>query len=853
MDLTNHSQPTRFVAEGVPRGLRWWWLAAGLWMLLAVFCVHLILGVAQKQSEITASIDWWRKAEPYHDDVVILTGLAAQRHLDAETLLEAVPPRLTEEIRTQALRYSIPLAGAVGMESVQLWTAAEADVSSALGAFENEGASDPSLLLDPATQLASGIAQSMRRVTGHIADRSVALDTERFWLYLVAVLSVLGAGGLIVLHRFAEKKQIALTLSRSALAISEARYRNMFQENRTVQMVIHPGTRRIVDANGAACAFYRASFEQLTSMRMSDLIDRTGVVDPQHQRQGEDGEMLIERHRTTDGTMRHVEVRTSPFEGHGRRLLYAIIHDVQDQIEARDARRATEERLSATIAAMADAVLVVNNEGVITLTNSAAGTLLGLEHDALIGQSLVDRYSVRDSATREFQHERIEALARSGVAARAPFTMVLTQQSGAEILVSEASAHLQGPDGTVEGAVFVVRDVTEQRRLETESLRAERFQSLGVLAGGIAHDFNNILTGVFGHVAMAKTCSEDAEKVEARLARANEALGRARDLTGRLMTFAKGGAPLRRAAPLDELIQEAVRFAVRGSHVAAHVSIADDLESASVDQGQVHQVLHNMLINACQAMPEGGEVRVRAENTRLEVGQVAHLPAGRYIRIEVEDEGTGIPAENLERVFEPYFTTKEAGSGLGLASAFSVVRNHDGHIEVQSVLGSGTTFTIYLPATDQAIEEADPEAAVALPRGGMRILLLDDDDDVRLVMREQLEGLQYEVDTVATAEDAVRVYGEALEVGQPHDLVILDLLLPGGPSGQDVLDTLVSLDPTIRAVACSGQASHASMRDPRRNGFCATLPKPFTGTELETLLAKVLGESAVLAPGAEAS
>lgn len=843
MDLTNHSQAERFVAQGVPTGMRWWWLAAGLWALLAIFCVHLILGVTEKQGEITTAIEWWRKAEPYYDDVVILTSLAADRHVDPEELLAAVPEGLRAEIRTQGLRYSIPLPDALELESVQAWTTAEAAVSSALAAIENEDASDPTLLLDPASELASGIAESMRRVTGFIADRSVALDTERFWLYLVAVLSVLGAGGLIVLHRFGEKKQIALALSRTALAISEARYRNMFQENRTVQLVIHPGTRRIVDANGAACAFYRASFEQLTSMRLSDLVDRTGVVDPRHQREGEDGEPLIQRHRTTEGVMRHVEVRTSPFEGHGRRLLYAIIHDVQDQIEARDAQRAMEQRLSATIAAMSDGVLVVDDQGIITLTNGAAGALLGVSHEDLLGQSLIDRYSVRDSTTREFQHERIEALARTGAAPRAPFTMILTQQAGSEILVSEASAPLVGPGGATEGAVFVVRDVTEQRRLETESLRAERFQSLGVLAGGIAHDFNNILTGVFGHLAMAKSRKDDPEQLAARLDRANEALGRARDLTGRLMTFAKGGAPIRRAAPLDELIQEAVRFAVRGSQVAAHIHVVDDLHAASIDQGQVHQVLHNLLINACQAMPDGGEVHVRAENVRARAGELAHLPAGRYVRIEIEDDGCGIPAEHLDRVFDPYFTTKETGSGLGLASAFSVVRNHDGHIEVTSVVGAGTTFTLYLPATDQAVEEVREEATLAKPRGGMRILLLDDDDDVRLVMREQLERLAYEVEVAADVESAVRIYSSALEGGKPHDLVILDLLIPGGLSGQDALDTLVSLDPTVRAVACSGQASHTSMRDPRRHGFCATLPKPFTSAELETLLAEVLGEA----------
>ena len=260
-------------------------------------------------------------------------------------------------------------------------------------------------------------------------------------------------------------------------------------------------------------------------------------------------------------------------------------------------------------------------------------------------------------------------------------------------------------DGAVSAVIEAVEDITEKKRLEEDVLRAQKLESVGLLAGGIAHDFNNLLTAIMGNISLAKAQLPPDNKTQTRLSEAERASLRAKDLTQQLLTFAKGGAPVRRSASISELIQETTRFALSGSNSSSEFAIGHDLHRVEIDEGQISQVIHNLIINADQAMPVGGTIRIVCDEATLADNEAPPLPAGRYIRIAIGDQGVGIPAKHLQRIFDPYFTTKEKGRGLGLASAYSIIRNHDGQISVSSEPGRGTTFTIHLP-----ISESEPVA-----------------------------------------------------------------------------------------------------------------------------------------------
>ena len=414
-----------------------------------------------------------------------------------------------------------------------------------------------------------------------------------------------------------------------------------------------------------------------------------------------------------------VEVRASPFEGHGRQLHYLIIQDVTERHQAERALRDSEERLRATVSSMSDGVLSVDAFGEITFANAAAAEITGWPLEDMVGQRLARIYKVRGERDDADQTARLERLPSGEVGAGRPVSLRLTQRMEGQRIVAEASATLRDPNGVAAGSVLVIRDVTDQRKLEEEILRGQKLDSLGVLAGGIAHDFNNILAGVFGHLSIARAHLDDEQALTDRLGRAEAACARARDLTQRLLTFSRGGTPIRKTASLGELITESVDFALRGSNVASDVQISEDLVTAPIDRGQISQVLHNLVINADQAMPDGGGLTILAQNATITEESSLPLTPGSYVHISVSDTGVGIEPDILARIFDPYFTTKEKGTGLGLASSFSIVRGHEGALTVESTLGQGATFHIYLPSADDATDDVESALpALSTPRGG---------------------------------------------------------------------------------------------------------------------------------------
>lgn len=397
------------------------------------------------------------------------------------------------------------------------------------------------------------------------------------------------------------------------------------------------------------------------------------------------------------------------------------------------------------------------------------------------------------------------------------------------------------PADLSEGVTFSVLDITERKKIEENLRRAHKLESLGILAGGIAHDFNNLLQSIIGNISLAKMYAGKEDRVYAKLTETEKAASRATALTLQLLTFSKGGAPIKTTTHIAGIIQNSASFSLQGSNVSCEYFFADDLWLVDVDDGQISQVIQNLVINANHAMPDGGVITIRAENYRVESGSLPPLDEGRYIKISIEDQGTGILKEHLPRVFDPYYSTKQTGSGLGLAVAYSIIKNHSGLLSVESVAGHGATFHILLPASDadQATASAHDEKSIHAGKG--KVLVMDDEDRVLKVAVEMLEILGYEVTTARDGRKALQLYETAMST-EPYDFVILDLTVPGGMGGEDTIRKLLELDPDVKALVSSGYANDPIMAEYSRYGFCGVIPKPYTIENLSRTL-HTLGES----------
>ncbi|HZI48755.1 MAG TPA: ATP-binding protein, partial [Pyrinomonadaceae bacterium] len=388
------------------------------------------------------------------------------------------------------------------------------------------------------------------------------------------------------------------------------------------------------------------------------------------------------------------------------------------------------------------------------------------------------------------------------------------------------------------------------QRADAERRKAETLEQLGLLAGGIAHDFNNLLTAIIGNISLASLLLPPDDEMATRLDDAKNASMRARDLAQQLLTFARGGAPIKKTASISKLIQDTVSFSLRGSHNRSEYDIAADVAPAEIDAGQISQVIANLVVNADQAMPNGGTLYVSCDNFCYDTNDVVipDLTPGDYVRVRVRDEGVGIPEKYLKRIFDPYFTTKPKGNGLGLATAYSIIKNHNGLMTVESQVHVGTTFTIYLPASEAQQEEITVEAPRKLTpeiSGTGRVLVVDDEDAIRDLVEFTLTRLGYEVSQAETALKGVETYHEYLRSGKRFDLVILDLTLPGGMGGKEALKKLIEIDPTVNAIVSSGYATDATMSRYQDFGFRGVIAKPYEAAELGKIVHDVIESSHV--------
>ena len=554
--------------------------------------------------------------------------------------------------------------------------------------------------------------------------------------------------------------------------------------------------------------------------------------------------------RTRKQTTFPIEISLSEMNVNEEKLYVAMVRNVTERKRFEQQIAAEKESLAVTLRSIGDGVITTDVHGKIIMINNEAERLTGWTSQEAIGQPLKSVFDVTIDLAAQVKAQKSGYRSEAqSILLNLPENATLTAREGHERVIEQVTSPIRDNKNEVAGVVLVFRDITERQRMDAERRKAETLEQLGLLAGGIAHDFNNLLTAIIGNISLASLLLPPNDEMATRLDDAKNASMRARDLAQQLLTFARGGAPIKKTASIGKLIQDTVSFSLRGSHSRSAFQFGTDLWPAEIDSGQISQVVANLAVNADQAMPNGGTLHVSCENfryTSTTTPAIPDLTPGDYIHVKIRDEGVGIPEKYLKRIFDPYFTTKPKGNGLGLATAYSITKNHNGLITVESEVHLGSTFNLYLPAAlRQELPVEQPSKVVHPITGTGRVLVVDDEEAIRALVEFTLTKLGYEVMQAATALEGVNIYRERLGAGERFDAVILDLTLPGGMGGKEALKKLIEIDPTVNAIVSSGYATDATMSRYQDFGFRGVIAKPYEAAELGKIVHDVINSSHV--------
>lgn len=605
--------------------------------------------------------------------------------------------------------------------------------------------------------------------------------------------------------------------------------------------------RRIFDANTDAMLILTDECEiKFLNPAVGELLDADpdsliGEIFPFDVRGGQQTELEIPGEG--DG-FRLVELNAVDLVWQGESSMLVVLRDISKHREAEQALIHEKHRLDAVIDSIADAVIATDSKGCVERINAEAARLIGVEPDAVHGKPIAEVFVLEDPRTDKPLKNYRDLISEPGNDEFVEYRLLV--KDGAPVLVHAEMRSIADSDEMKRGEVVAFRDITRTKEHEDELFKNEKLQSISQLAGGIAHDFNNILTAVLGNISVARMGLGEDHPESEKLHLAEKAALQARTLTQQLLTFSKGGSPVLEATTIDQLVDDCAQFMLRGSNVRCELTKDPQLWPVDADKGQIGQVINNLVINADQAMPDGGILKVSLSNMKNDRKQVRALAAGDYVCIRVQDQGTGIPAENLNRIFDPYFTTKKEGNGLGLASSYSIIQNHQGIIVVDSTIGEGSTFAVYLPKSVnvESAEEVQANAPVedeTVHSGHGRILVMDDMEAMMMVAGEIIGMLGYEVTLTSDGEQAIEVYQQAKESGHPFAAVVFDLTVPGGMGGEEACNILRKYDPSLVAIASSGYSTSNIMSEWESSCFDAVVPKPYRIKEMSAALHRLLG------------
>jgi PAS domain S-box-containing protein len=637
-----------------------------------------------------------------------------------------------------------------------------------------------------------------------------------------------------------EQKQVE-----KALRESESQYKSLF-DNITDSFALH---EIVVDDNNVPVDYIfldvNRAFEKQTGLRKNDIIGKK-VTEILPGIENDPAQWILKYGNVAlTGESISFENYAEPLQQWYSALAYrpnpgqfaTVFSNVTERKRNEEALRENEKRQSNLIANISDVIAIIGEDGIIKFKSPNIEKHFGWSPEDLVGKEAW--ITLDDDDMERIQKEFMKLLSQKG-------SMVMLEykykcKAGNSVPIELTAVNLID-DPLINGILCNYKDISERKELEDGRNKAAKLESIGLLAGGIAHDFNNILTAIMGNISLALLIAdEEGSKCGELLTEAENASMKAKDLTQQMLTFSKGGEPVKKAFCIKELLTTTAGFALRGSNVSCEFNLPEQPCVVEADEGQISQVFNNLIINADQAMPEGGIIGIRGENITVDSNDRLPLKNGKYVKLTVEDQGIGISKEQLSKIFDPYFTTKQKGSGLGLATTYSIIKRHGGYIEVESERQSGTRFLIYLPASLKQVEEAEnKKGGITLCTG--KILVMDDEKVVCDVITRILEKIGCEVVCVFGGTQAIEVYTQAKNAGKPFDAVILDLTIPGDIGGKDAVKKLRDIDPDLKAIVSSGYSNDPVMSNFMEYGFNSVVSKPYRITELRNVLQNVLYE-----------
>lgn len=539
---------------------------------------------------------------------------------------------------------------------------------------------------------------------------------------------------------------------------------------------------------------------------------------------------LVERNQFLEEQVAERTMQLSEANENLLRINGELAREIAEHKRSAEALRVSEAHYRLLTENASDVVWRLDSEYRFTYISPVDERLRGYRADEVLGHHVFEIFDEEGIASlKNIARQRQEAEQLGTKPGTITFEARHRCKDGRWLWAEINSTPELDADGTVIGFHGMTREITERKEHEKERLKIEKLESLGALAGGIAHDFNNILTVIMGNISYAQMFLDSGHTAGKPLAEAEKASVRATELAHQLLTFARGGEPVKKVVSLQCLVHETVSLVLRGSNVKGTIEIPDSIHAIEADEGQLNQVIHNIIVNATQAMPAGGTLTVSARNETLSNANTMNLPAGTYVRLSFADQGCGIPDGDLKKIFDPYFTTKLAGNGLGLASAHSIVRRHGGHIGAKSLVGNGSTFTIHLPSTGDIFpqRQSDPVSQPAVEHAGGSILVMDDEAMIREMATEMLNYLGYQATTCENGAEAIARYKAALESGTPYSAVIMDLTIPGGMGGKEAAEQIRAIDPQACLIVSSGYSNDPIMSDCSAYGFNGAIAKPY--------------------------
>ncbi len=627
-----------------------------------------------------------------------------------------------------------------------------------------------------------------------------------------------------------------------AIRESEAKFKVMAEQSIVGIAIIQDELLKYVNPKFAEMHGYKV--EELVNTLAMKLVlpDDIPIVEQQRiKRRSKEDSHFECRKVTRSGKIIDVEIYTAVANYQNRPAAISIVIDVTERRQAEEAVRKSEEFVRNILDTVDEGFIIIDRNFRILTANKAYCGEVAEKREQIIGRYCYEiSHRISRPCYEVGEDCPVHLAFDTGKQHSALHRHV--DDKGATIYVEVKAFPIKDGDGTITSVIETINNITERHLLEEEHLKAEKMAAIGTLAGGIAHDFNNLLQGVFGYISMAKITLDQKERSRAMLEQAEKALHLSVKLTTQLLTFSKGGSPLKKATNLHPVMENAVKFALSGSSVDYLMMLDKGLWMVEADEGQIAQVVQNIVLNADQAMPLGGKILITAKNVEVtQKSLLPLLPEGNYVEIAIQDNGDGIAPELLPKIFDPYFTTKEKGSGLGLATSYSIIKNHGGIIDVLSEVGRGTTFSVYLPAIEVQAEPAENDVISSAIRSG-KILVMDDEELIRDIASELIMSLGHEVQVAEEGETALEMYRAALEAGRPYDIVILDLTIRGGMGGMEANEKLLAINPDVKTVVSSGYSDNAMLSEYKRHGFQSCLKKPYGREALRWILDALLAK-----------